>query len=174
MANAFGTAAVALVNCPACRKLHIELVGADDGAGYRAVAATGALDRVHKARVLAQPHGEIARLARDALDLGHRQNINVEVAAGLDQLGRHDAHRAVVGREGLVELRHRPADGRACIREIDLEAGIGQVERCLHPTDARAHHEHGPNFFVSVPREVCHLSPSLVVAVAFDRASFNR
>jgi hypothetical protein len=33
------------------------------------------------------------------------------VPADLDQLGRDDSHGTVIGREGLVELSHNPADG---------------------------------------------------------------
>ena len=37
---------------------------------------------------------------------------DVGMPADLDQLGCENSHRAVVGREGLVELGHVPADRR--------------------------------------------------------------
>ena len=64
--------------------------------------------------------------------------VDVEVPAGLDQLGRQRAHRAVVGGEGLVELRHVTAQGRRLLDEVDLVPPFGKVERALDARDAAA------------------------------------
>jgi hypothetical protein len=40
-----------------------------------------------------------------------RQKLNVQMPADLDQFGRDDSHRAVVGGERLVQLGHQSADG---------------------------------------------------------------
>ena len=65
-------------------------------------------------------------------------NRDVGMAARLDQARRDGAHGAVVGGEGLVELRHVSADGGLGFDQIHLEALIGQIERGLHPGDAAA------------------------------------
>ena len=67
---------------------------------------------------------------------GHQRDVGV--AARLDQARRYGAHGAVVGGEGLVELRHVSTDSRLSFDEIHLKALIGQIERGLHPGDAAA------------------------------------
>jgi hypothetical protein len=37
-------------------------------------------------------------------------HLNVNMPADLDQLGRDNSHGTVIGGEGLVQLRHDPAD----------------------------------------------------------------
>jgi hypothetical protein len=93
--------------------------------------------------------GEVARFAFQLLEFGQRKDFDVLVAAGLNQLRRQDAHRAVVGGEGLVELGHRPADGGALLDEVYLDAGVGQVERGLDTGDAAAYHHGGSHDVVT-------------------------
>ena len=121
-----------------CGQAGVEGVAARDGADGGAVAAAGALVDIDVARVLADDGAEVARLAVHALDIGAGHDLDVGVAARLHQVGREDAHGAVVGGEGLVELRHAPADGRAVLDQVDLEPGRRQVERSLHAADAGA------------------------------------
>jgi len=75
----------------------------------------------------------------DALDLGVGEDLDVGVPVALDELGRLDAHRAVVRGERLVELRHLAADGRRLLDQEDLEAGGRHVERGLDAADPAAH-----------------------------------
>ena len=63
--------------------------------------------------------------------------------AALHQLGGDNAHGTVVGREGLVQLRHDPADGRFVFHQMDVKAGVGQVQGRLDSGDAAAHYHHG-------------------------------
>ena len=65
-------------------------------------------------------------------------DVDVQVPPGLDQLGGQGAHRAVVGGEGLVELRHVAAEGRRLLDEVDLVAALGEVEGALDAGDAAA------------------------------------
>jgi hypothetical protein len=53
---------------------------------------------------------EVSRFACDLLNFRQGQQLDVEVPADLDQLGGDNSHRAIVGREGLIQLRHHPAD----------------------------------------------------------------
>jgi hypothetical protein len=85
---------------------------------------------------------EVAGLAVEANELAVDVQIDVEVAPGLDQLRADGAHGAVVGGEGLVELRHVSADGGPRFDEMDAETLIGQVEAGLHPGDPAANDEY--------------------------------
>ena len=81
---------------------------------------------------------ELAGLALEADELGVGDDLDVQVPAGLDQLGRQGAHRAVVGGEGLVELGHVATQGRGLLDEVDLVPPFGKVERALDARDAAA------------------------------------
>lgn len=87
----------------------------------------------------------------------------------LHELGRQDAHRAVVRGECLVQAGHRAADGALALDQIDLEAGVGQVQRGLDPPDPSAEYEHRSG---GISR--CHRRPSLlsdgVVASSMSRS----
>ena len=58
--------------------------------------------------------------------------------AAVDHLRRQDARRAVERRERLVDLGHLAADGRLLLDDVDLEAGLRDVERGLDAGDAAA------------------------------------
>ncbi len=141
---------VELVNSLAFGEASVEFVQSDDGAGGRAIAAAGALLQVHVTRMLLHGDGEVAWLPFDALHVGVGEQFDVQMPPHLHQLGRHDAHGAVVGGEGLVELSHDPADGWGLVQQVDLEARLGQIERGLHAADPRADHQHRANVFFSV------------------------
>ena len=128
----------------------VEVVQQSDGAGGRAIAAAGALLHVHVAWMLLHGNGEVTRLAFDALHVGAGKQLDVQMPPHLHQLGRHDAHGAVVGGEGLVELGHDPADGRGLVQQVDLEAGFGQVQRGLHAADSGADDQHRAGGLFSV------------------------
>jgi len=49
-------------------------------------------------------------------------NFDVAVPADLDQLGGDNSHGAVVAGEGLVDLGHGAADGRALFHQVDVIA----------------------------------------------------
>jgi hypothetical protein len=71
---------------------------------------------------------EAARRAFESGELGVGDDLDVEVAPDLDQLGGQRAHRAVVGGEGLVELRHVAAEGWLLLDQIDLVPPLGKIE----------------------------------------------
>ena len=47
--------------------------------------------------------------------------------ADLDQFGREDSHRAVIGGKSLVKLGHVPANARSFLNQINLETGSGKI-----------------------------------------------
>jgi hypothetical protein len=60
--------------------------------------------------------------------------------ADLNQFGREDSHGTVIGGEGLVQLGHDTADGRGPFHEVEIIAGIGQIQCGLHPSNASTDH----------------------------------
>ena len=63
---------------------------------------------------------EIARFPFQIDEFRIGEQFYVEMPADLDQFGRDDSHGAVIGREGLVQLGHGPADGRRLFHHIDV------------------------------------------------------
>ncbi len=116
-------------------------------AGRCAVAAGVALVQIHIAGILADLDLEIAGLARYSLDVRQSDDLDVLIPGALHQLGREDAHGAVAGGKGLIELGHPPADGGRRIEQIDLETALGEVERGLDAGNARPADQHGADGF---------------------------
>ncbi len=130
---------VELVDRLALAEALVVVIGHGDGADGRALAAARALVGVHETRVTIDPGAEVARLALEADQLRGGDHLDVEMSAGLDQLGRQRAHRAVVGGEGLVELGHMATQGRCPLDEVDLVPPFGEIERALDTRDAASH-----------------------------------
>jgi hypothetical protein len=59
-----------------------------------------------------QGYPEVPRFALDPDNFGIAQNVYVGMSAAFNELGRDNAHGAVIGGKCLVELRHLAADGR--------------------------------------------------------------
>ncbi len=130
---------------------HVEPVRDDNGADARALPTTGALIQINVAGLFAQADGEVAHIPVHADHFGIHQQLNVAVAAGLHQFGAEDAHGTVVGGESFVQLGHVSADGRFCLHQVDLEAGLCQVQGGLDPGDAPADDQSRTDDFV-LPR----------------------
>jgi len=81
---------------------------------------------------------EVSRLALHTVNLGVGEHFDVGMPADLDQLGCENSHRAVVGREGLVELGHVAADRRGLLDEVHPEAGGREVQGRLDAAYAPA------------------------------------
>jgi len=62
--------------------------------------------------------------------------------ADLDQFGRDNSHGTIIGWEGLVQLGHDPAYGRAFLQEVHIISGIGQIESGLHPCNPAAYDQY--------------------------------
>ena len=85
--------------------------------------------------------GVVADVAVHLHDLGIAPQRDVLVRADLGHLRGEDAGGAIQRREGLVELRHVPADGGLALDEVNLLAGVGQGQRGVDAGDAAADHE---------------------------------
>jgi hypothetical protein len=88
---------------------------------------------------------EIPGASLHLVDLCMGQDFNVSMPPCVDQFGRHDAHRAVIGGERLVELGHGPPDAQVLLEEVDLKARFCEVEGGLDPSNSSANHKNGSN-----------------------------
>jgi hypothetical protein len=66
--------------------------------------------------------------------------------ADLDQFGRDNSHGTVIGGKGLVQLGHHASNGGGPFHQVDIVAGIGQVQGSLHPGNATTYHHHCTGF----------------------------
>jgi hypothetical protein len=115
-----------------------------NGADFKATPATGALGGINVAGFLFQGGREIAGLARNFFQFSKGEKLDVGVPADLDQLGGNNSHGTVIGGKGLVDLGHGTADGGAFFNEMNIIAGICQIQRCLHPGNAAANNHYRP------------------------------
>jgi hypothetical protein len=105
-------------------------------------SAAGAEIWINVSRSLFDLHFETAALPFDLCQVRVGNHLYVQVPADLDQFGGDDSHGAVIGREGLVELSHNPADGGGFLHQVNVVSGICQIESGLHSgyTTAQYHH----------------------------------
>ena len=115
-----------------------ETLGADPGA----VAAAGALAHVHEPGPPAQEDLKIPGLAPDLYGPGGRLDGDQGMAGDLQHPGAQDAHGAVVGGEGLVQLRHQAADGETRFRQGHRQPHGRHLQGGLDAGNAAAHHQH--------------------------------
>jgi hypothetical protein len=71
--------------------------------------------------------------------------------ADLDQFGRDNSHRTIIGRKSLVKLGHGTADGCRFLDQVYVVAGISQVQGGLHPADAAAEN-HNRSYGIRIVR----------------------
>jgi hypothetical protein len=93
-------------------------------------------------------HGKITFLPGYSGNFGEREQLNIYVPADLDQFGRDNSHRTVIGRKGLVQLGHHTAYGTGSFHEVYEKSGAGQIQRSLHPGDAAADNQNRTCFFL--------------------------
>ena len=106
-----------------------------------AKSAAGADVFLDEARFAADLHVEVADEAAHGFDLGVGIDVDLLVLCAVDHLRGQDARGAVERREGLVDLGHLAADGRLLFDDIDLEAGLGNIQSRLDARDAAADDE---------------------------------
>ena len=77
-----------------------------------AEAAGGTIIRIDISGTQTDISFKITWFALDGKQISICKNFDIWRPTGLNQLGRQDSERTVVGREGLIQLSHYPADGR--------------------------------------------------------------
>jgi len=64
---------------------------------------------------------KVSLLAANAVYFGEGDEVDVDVPADLDQLGRDDSHSALIGGKGLVELGHDATDTRGPFYQVHIK-----------------------------------------------------
>src|SRR3990172_1843056 len=85
-----------------------------------------------------QGYGEVSRFPFDTDHFGIGQYLYIGMSAAFNELGRFNAHGAVIGRKCLVELGHLAADRGRFIDQVNPEAGSRKIEGGLNTADPRA------------------------------------
>jgi hypothetical protein len=92
---------------------------------------------------------EVTFKTLDLFNLGAGDEVDVTMPADLDQFWRDNSHGAIIGWKGLVEFRHHPPNGRGFFQEMNLVAGICQIQGRLHPGNATSHDKDGSHLSFS-------------------------
>src|SRR5262249_3402336 len=122
---------------------QVEGIRSLDGADLDARVA-GRAAVVDVARVEAHGHVEVAGLAGDPLDLGHRVEADPGVVLDPTEVDLEPAVRRTQLREVLVELRHPSAQIRVLLDDGDVVTGLGGLEGRRDAGDAAADHQDRP------------------------------
>jgi hypothetical protein len=125
-------------------KTFVVFIGKGDGTDLGALPAAGAFGYVDVARPLADLGLETPLFPLEFQKIAICQKLNVQMPADLDQFGRDNSHRTVVGGEGLVQLGHQSADGGRLFHEVHQVSGVGKIQGCLHSGDTASHNQNGP------------------------------
>ncbi len=139
------------VNRLSLRQPQLERVRRLAGALFHAAAARRTEILPHVTGLLVHRYGEVTALARQADHVAVRHYLDPGMSTDIQHLGRQDSDRAIVRREGLVELGHHPADTRPALDEVDLGAHVRQIQRRLHAGYAATYHEHILSHVFSLP-----------------------
>jgi hypothetical protein len=124
-------------------KTFVVFIGKGDGADLGALPAARAFGYVDVARPLADLGLETPLFPLEFQKIAICQKLNVQMPADLDQFGRDNSHRTVVGGEGLVQLGHQSADGGRLFHEMHQVSGVGKIQGCLHSGDTASHNQNG-------------------------------
>ena len=119
------------------------------GAFFRTGPACNAFVHVHITRITGDVDPEITFLARNLFDLGKGQQFDIDMTPHFHQFGGENAHGTIVGGESLVQLTHDTADGSRFFHQINIIAGIGQIQCRLHSGNTPTHDHDGTDFRVA-------------------------
>ena len=100
------------------------------------VAAGSTFIRFYITGTFTEGYLEISFCPIDVLDIRTGMEFDVGMPADLDQFRRDNSHGTIIGWEGLVQLRHYPADSRGFFDEMNIIAGIRQIQGRLHACNA--------------------------------------
>ncbi len=113
---------------------------------YRTVLDTGRTPRAtlldNVSWFFDQGNREFTGLSFHALDFGVGQDLDIGMPAAFNEFRRLNAHGAVIGGKGLVELGHLAANGRRFVHQENLEPRFGKIESGLDATDSTPDNQH--------------------------------
>jgi len=124
------------------RYLLIELVRVFDRAVLDTGRATRAFALDDIPGLFEQGYPEVSFFPFYTVNFRIAQDLNVGMPADLDQFGREYSDGALIGRKGLVQLRHLPANGGAFINEVNFKTRIAKIECGLNATDSTTDNHH--------------------------------
>ncbi len=124
----------------ASRHAEVVLARHGDRADLGALAAAHA--RLgHVARLVAQPHAELAGRTRDLLHLREGVDVHPALQRRARESRRQGAHGAVLGGERLGEPRHVAAQRGLALHQMHVDAAPGELLGGGHAGDAAADHQ---------------------------------
>ncbi|MBA7686344.1 hypothetical protein ES703_94788 [subsurface metagenome] len=129
------------IDCLSLAQPGFELAVHLPGALLLANAAARAKFFVDVARLLPDFDLEVADISRDLFYFTVGQQLNERMGTHLRHLGGQNTSGAVQGGEGLIQLRHMPADTGGPFHQIDLVLGIGDFKRRLDAGNTPTHHQ---------------------------------
>jgi hypothetical protein len=124
-------------------KPFVVFIGKGNGTDLGALPAAGAFGYVYVARTLTDLGLETPLFPLEFQKIAVRQKLYVQMPADLDQFGRDNSHRTVIGGEGLVQLGHQSTDGGRLFHEVHQVSGVGKIQGCLHSGDTASHDQNG-------------------------------
>jgi hypothetical protein len=68
--------------------------------------------------------------------------LDIDMPADLDQFGGDNSHGTVIGWKSFVQLGHDATNGRRFFHEMNIKAGICQIQGRLHACDATAYNHY--------------------------------
>jgi hypothetical protein len=124
------------------RDLLVVDIGILDRAVFCADIAASALIFYNVAGFFRKGYLEVPCVSADAVNFRVAQYLYILMPADLDQFRCEYSNRAVVSREGLIELGHMAADAGSLLHKIDLETCTREIERGLDAADPAADNHH--------------------------------
>jgi hypothetical protein len=121
------------------RDLLVVDIGILDRAVFNAGVAARALVFQNVTGFFRKAYLEVPCVSADAVNFRVAQYFYIRMPADLDQFRCKYSNRAVVGREGFIELGHMAADAGSLLHEIDFETRTREIKRGLDAGDASAH-----------------------------------
>jgi hypothetical protein len=129
---------------------------------FGAHAAGDAFFHIHVARLLQNGDRKITFRSRNFRHLRQSEQLDIDVPADLDQFGRDNSHRAVVGGKGFIQLGHGPANSRRFFHYINIEPRIGKIQGRLHAGNTAADNHNGSLRRLSKFRRSHNCTPALI------------
>ena len=113
-----------------------------------AIPTTGAFIHINVAGLFLNLNFQISLFTLNAFNGGTGMDLNIDMPADLDQFRRYNSHGTIIGWKCLIQLRHGPADGRAFFHEVNVVAGICQIQGGLHTGNASTYDHYGSPQFI--------------------------
>ncbi len=108
-------------------------------------ATGGAFFHVNEPGGLCEGHREITGTAIYGIHRGQGHQFNVEMTSRLHKFRGDDAHGAVIGGKGFIQLGHDTANGGIFFHKIYKITRIGKIQGGLNPCNTSADNHYRSN-----------------------------